>query len=203
MKDALATAGYWAPLLETIADIAFAVVIVALAVELVSGRIAKRFERKIESARELKIAKLNNETARLRQFIVKAGTPRIPDQEKLLTELKNARKAIVSIEYARQVPDARQCARLLWEILKGAGWPMGQRDGPAPFEELPVGPPLGIAVLANHESMDRDDPVNALALAIDAAVEPPVTGGVLKTLPDNTVRIIVGFRSFMTPAAAH
>jgi hypothetical protein len=67
MEDAgLATATYWAPLLETIADIAFAVVIVALAVELVSGRIAKRFERQIEGARELRIAELNNETANLR-----------------------------------------------------------------------------------------------------------------------------------------
>jgi hypothetical protein len=35
MNDpALATAAYWAPLLTTVADIAFAVVIVALAVEL-------------------------------------------------------------------------------------------------------------------------------------------------------------------------
>jgi hypothetical protein len=33
---------------------------------LVSGRIAKRFERQIEQANELKIAELNNETARLR-----------------------------------------------------------------------------------------------------------------------------------------
>jgi hypothetical protein len=63
---ALAVAAYWAPVLETIADIAFAIVIVALAVELVSGRIAKRFERQIEQANELKIAELNNETARLR-----------------------------------------------------------------------------------------------------------------------------------------
>ena len=203
MNEALDTATYWAPLLETIADVAFAIVIVALLVELVSGRVAKRFEHQLASARELEIAKLNNETARLRQFIVKAGTPRIPDQAKLLAELKKARKATVIIEYARQVPDARQCARLLWEMLKGAGWPMAQSDGPAPFEELPVGPPLGIAVLANHESMDRYDPANALALAIGAAIEPPAIGGVSKTLPDNTVRIIIGFRSFMIPADVH
>ncbi|MGC2777905.1 MAG: hypothetical protein WA418_19940 [Bradyrhizobium sp.] len=59
MEDGgLATAAYWAPLLETIADIAFAVVIVALAVELVAGRIAKRFEHQIDAAREERIAQL-------------------------------------------------------------------------------------------------------------------------------------------------
>jgi hypothetical protein len=65
MNDALATATYWAPLLETIADIAFAVVIVALAVELISGRIAKRFERIIDNARELKIAELQRIAPRI------------------------------------------------------------------------------------------------------------------------------------------
>jgi hypothetical protein len=59
----LATATYWAPVLETIADIAFAVVIVALAVELVAGRLAKRFEHQIDAAREVQIAQLKRETA--------------------------------------------------------------------------------------------------------------------------------------------
>jgi hypothetical protein len=70
MEEAgLTTATYWAPRLETIADIAFAIVIVALAVELVAGRVARRFERQIEAARELKIAELNNETAQLQKIV--------------------------------------------------------------------------------------------------------------------------------------
>jgi hypothetical protein len=116
--------------------------------------------------------------------------------------LKDARKASVFIEYARQVPDARQCAKLLWDMLKSAGWPVPQSDGPTPFDELAGGPPLGISVLADHESMDKNDAVNALALAIGAAIEPPVFGAITKSLPPNTVRIIIGFRAPMLPADA-
>jgi len=63
---AIATASHWAPILESIADAAFAIVILALAVELIAGRVAKRFERTIDAHRESEVASLNNETERLK-----------------------------------------------------------------------------------------------------------------------------------------
>lgn len=62
---ALATAAYWAALLENIADFAFVVVIVALAVELVAGRVSRHFQGQLDRARELQIVSLRNETAQL------------------------------------------------------------------------------------------------------------------------------------------
>jgi hypothetical protein len=67
MNDpSLAAAAYWAPLLETVGDIAFLIVIIALAVELGAGRFAKHFHAQLDGARELQIATLENGTERLK-----------------------------------------------------------------------------------------------------------------------------------------
>ncbi len=62
-EAALANAGLWAERLEIVADIAFAIVIIALLVELVSGRIAKHFRAELDGARELQLATLQKEAA--------------------------------------------------------------------------------------------------------------------------------------------
>jgi hypothetical protein len=77
----LATAAYWATRLETIADIAFLVVIVALAVELVAGRVAKRFEREIDAARETAIAQANARAAEAQLALEQFKAPRLMTAE--------------------------------------------------------------------------------------------------------------------------
>jgi hypothetical protein len=62
----LISAAYWSGLLTSIENWAFLVVVVALAIEFVAGRFAAPFKEKLEGAKDLKIAELNNETAGLR-----------------------------------------------------------------------------------------------------------------------------------------
>src|SRR5262249_44053298 len=121
----LATATYWAPVLETIADVAFAVVIVALAVELVSGRLAKRFERQIDAARELQIAELKKETAAAQLELAKLKAPRtiLPEQRVRISELMHE---FAGQEYwgmvASDVADAWDLWREISLSLELAGW---------------------------------------------------------------------------------
>lgn len=133
MDDAgLATATYWAPLLETIADIAFAIVIVALAVELVSGRIAKRFERQIDSAREVKIAELNNETARLRKQIA----PRwINDEKEFLKSIEELPMATARLLYSSDDQGSLIFSMQLMRLLTQAGWTVSKPE-PIPYTEV-------------------------------------------------------------------
>jgi hypothetical protein len=160
MNDALATATYWAPWLETVADIAFAVVIVALAVELVSGRIARRFERQIDAARELQIAQLNNETERLRKQIAPRSVGREFEEV-----LKGAPTSAIEILYAREAADGWTFAMQLWGTFIRLGWPVlpnmpqviSVEDGPTkaalPASTLPsamsvCGNPIDITIVA-------------------------------------------------------
>jgi hypothetical protein len=96
-------AAWWASFWGQIEAWAFFGVVLMLAIEFVALKLGAPYKAQLDAAKDLKIAQLNNETARLRQFIIKAGSPRVPDQTKLLEQLKDARKATVIIEYARQV----------------------------------------------------------------------------------------------------
>jgi hypothetical protein len=142
----LATATYWAPLLETIADVAFAVVIVALAVELVSGRLAKRFERQIDAARELQIAELKKETSAAQLELAKLKAPRAisPEQRVRISELMHE---FAGQEYwgmvASDVADAWDLWREISLALDLAGW---KRLPPPGLAVTQYGPPAGIPI---------------------------------------------------------
>jgi hypothetical protein len=66
--DATAMVGaeYWASFWEWIGDKAFIIVVIALAVEYITGRWAKPHREALEDARKLQIAELSKETVRLK-----------------------------------------------------------------------------------------------------------------------------------------
>jgi hypothetical protein len=151
----LATATYWAPVLETVADIAFAVVIVALAVELFSGRFAKRFERQIDAVRELQIAELRKETTDAQLELAKLKAPRTisPEQRTRLSELMHG---FEGQEYwgmvASDVGDAWDLWREISLALELAGWKRLPPPGLAvtqygPLAGIPVAPQEGVMIL--------------------------------------------------------
>jgi hypothetical protein len=144
----LATASYWAPLLESIADIAFAIVIVALAVELVPGRIAKRFERQIEAARELRIAELNNETVRLRKQL--APRRLTAEQKELIAEKL---KAFAGTAFAMSAvgPEPIDFAIDTADALKAAEWKWVPWSLPGIQTNLPGRVPVGSIALFGTE----------------------------------------------------
>jgi hypothetical protein len=206
MSDALATATYWAPVLETIADAAFAVVIVALAVELVSGRIAKRFEHRIDADRELKIAELNKETEQLRQL---AG-PRLLNHDVFVKELEGKPKPkSVAIWYLPDVPDAWAFALRLQGALINAGWPI-EPMAPAPESPKEVVPwrdvprtmvagaqPSGVTVVGGTINMEEP-----WFKALFEALVKSTTFGIYGSggsqympVPPGTLRVVVAAKS--------
>jgi hypothetical protein len=212
MEDTgLATATYWVTLLETIADVAFAIVIIALAVELVSGRIAKRFERQIVAAQELKIAELNNETARLRKEV----GPRQIDADAFVKALEGRPKAPVEIMFPREDGEAFQLAMQFRDTLRRADW-TATEPMPVPINDIPRlanqpshiaagGQALGVAVVVRAATQDDfkrlDDhdaptPVNAVTKAILQAlgtVSRYAAGpDVFHPPPPGAIRIVVG-----------
>jgi hypothetical protein len=207
---ALAAATYWAPVLETIADIAFAIVIVALAVELVSGRIAKRFERQIEQANELKIAELNNETARLRKQIA----PRQFDGDAFRKSLEGKPKAPVEIMFPREDSEAFRLATEFGNVLKMAGWQTSEPT-PIPPGDIPrlskqpsiasVGADTGVTVVIRADSQSDFQSIRdfqaptALSALVDAITQnlgsARAAGAgpdVFNVPPPGVLRIVVG-----------
>jgi len=180
MEDAgLATAAYWAPLLETIADIAFAVVIIALAVELVSGRLAKRFERKIDAARELQIAELKNETTTAQLELARLTTNR-----DVLLKRDDGREALIAklMPFKGTIYDAGlsmssgEQADFLWnlitEVLDKAGWKQVEWKGPGlggTFGNVGM-PGLGAVAAQNVEVHVHPQSREKFQPAIDALV---------------------------------
>jgi hypothetical protein len=206
----LARAEYWAPLLETIADIAFGIVIVALAVELVAGRIAKRFERQIDAARELQIAELNNETARLR----KEMGPRHIDPDKFVAALTDKPKAPVEIMFPKENGEAFMLAIEFRDAIRKAGW-QASEPIPVPPTDIPRlanqpstagvgGEPVGVSVAVRADTQADfeqfgpgiNTPANAIFNAISAAFGTGagyVAGPEVFNAPARgTVRIVVG-----------
>jgi hypothetical protein len=192
MNDpALATAAYWAPLLTTVADIAFAVVIVALAVELVSGRLAKRFERQIEQVNELKIAELTNETTRMRM-------PRSLNIEKFRDGIADIAPQDFEVLYDANTPDAKYLSITIAIGLRLKGWRTTQQL-PEPLSSLPEqagGASSGVSVVTKgpfHEPHDKS-PANLLALALSKAVigpPLPTTENTDPSVAPGIIRVIV------------
>ncbi len=207
----LASATYWAPMLETVADIAFAIVIIALAVELVAGRVARRFEKQIDAARELRIAELNHETAHLQKQL----GPRLLNSELFLNDLEGKPTGTVEIMFPRENGECFQLAIQFRDLLRVAKWTVAE-PVPVPPNDIPRlanqpsymaagGQPLGVAVVSRADTQDdfqrlndRDAPtaINALTKAIFDTLG-TVSGysagpDVFHPPPAGTIRIVVG-----------
>jgi hypothetical protein len=143
MEDAgLAKAMYWAPLLSTIADWAFGLTVVFLAAQLISGQIAKRFQKQIDAARELKIAELNNETAKLRKQIAPRMISR-EQRQRISQKMKQFAGQDYSGMVASDVGDAWDVWREVSLSLELANW---HRLPPPGLAATQYGPPAGVAV---------------------------------------------------------
>ncbi len=88
MDPDLALAASREHLWSSIEQLAFLGVVVALAIEFAALKLAAPYKRQLEDAKDLKIAELDNETARLRKQI---GLRQI-DAEKFLNELSGKPK---------------------------------------------------------------------------------------------------------------
>jgi hypothetical protein len=91
-------ATYWLGWINLIKLVAFFIVAVGVVLEFGAELVGKPVERKIEAARELRIAELNNETARLR----KQMAPRQFDGEAFKKSLEGKPKAPVEIMFPRE-----------------------------------------------------------------------------------------------------
>jgi hypothetical protein len=195
MDKAVANATYWASLLETIADIAFAIVIVALLVELVCGRIARRYEKQINDAKDLQIAELDNETAKLRSQLA----PRLltqTQQNELAAALAKFKGQRGTIMASPSTPEGEWFVRVLTAPLRAAGWRVDIMPGSATATVLwPSGVVVSYAAdisksIDATENIERSQPAVAL---VDKLKEYGIAATALPVsmTPPNTIEIIV------------
>jgi hypothetical protein len=199
MDDAgLATATYWASLLGTIADWAFGLTVVFLAIQLVSGQIAKRFQKQIDAAKDLRIAELDNETAKLRKQVA----PRLITQAQqndltaTLAKFKSQRGTVIA---SPSTPESEWFARVLTAPLKEAGWQMEILPGTATATVLF---PSGVVVkypidLSKPNLLPENTELAAPAVALieklkEYGISSTATPGLVK--PPNTIEIVISAR---------
>ena len=117
----LATVTYWAEFWSGVEHWAFLGVVIALAIEFAALKFAAPYKEKLEAVKDLKIAELNNETAKLRKQLA----PRLITQAQQneltakLSEFKNERGTIVA---SPSTPESEMFVRVLAAPLLAAGW---------------------------------------------------------------------------------
>jgi hypothetical protein len=176
----LTSAAYWASVLESIANWAFLVVVLALAIEFIAGRAAAPFKEKIDKARETQIASaigaagaaneraagLEREAARLHfqldQEIQKRAQRILTDEQKaMMTAELRGKIPEINVVVQRDI-EARAFALQLEIVFQAAGMTIH------PYE-LPAGdvPPATTGVLMYKPGIipdtaaNQDDPLYA------------------------------------------
>jgi hypothetical protein len=207
----LANAAWWYWLWELVGTIAFLGVIVTLAIEFGAARLAAPYRKIIDDAKDLKIAELNNETARLRKQV----GPRSVNGEAFKKSLEGKPKAPVEIMFPREDIEAFHLALQLRDVLKISGWQAAE-PVPVPPGDVPrlINQPsiasvgaygAGVTVVIHENSqallgrigdVNADSPLNALLLAITQALggAGAASAGpeVFHVPPLGVLRIVVG-----------
>lgn len=202
---------WWVWLWDEIDKWAFLGVVLALAIEFAALRLGAPYKKILESAKDLKIAELNNETARLRKQI----GPRQIDSDKFMKALEGKPKAPIEIMFPKENGEAFLLALQFRDLLRKAGW-QASEPIPVPLNDIPRlanqpshiaagGEPIGIGVVVradtNEEfeqfgSMTANSPAaaifNAISQTFGGAAGHTAGPNVLNTPPRGTVRIVVG-----------
>lgn len=124
MSDAeLANTTWWAWFWEAIEQWAFLAVVIALAIEFAALKFGAPYKHKIEDAKDLRIAELNNETARLRKQMAPRSITQSQQNElaERLSQFKDQRGTITA---SPSTPESEMVARWLGAPLRAAGWDM-------------------------------------------------------------------------------
>jgi hypothetical protein len=171
---------------------------VFLAVQLVSGQIAKRFQKQIDAAKDMRIAELDNETAKLRQKVA----PRLitqGQQNELTAALSQFRDEHGTVIASPSTPESEWFVRVLAAPLKEAGWEMTILPGtPTATLLFPTGVVVTYAIdfskpIFAPENTKLAAPAIALADKLKGyGISATATVGALK--PPNTIEIIVSAR---------
>lgn len=166
----------------------------------VSNARAKDAELEIERLREL--ARIN-------------AAPRVPNADLFEKQLAGISRQSVDLLYDKGVPDASTLATIMGIAFLKAGWKVerGNKLGaslPAnllpwsslPFEVKGQSNFWGISIISNKSVKDDPkDPRQAVAQAIfKSGAEHLISFGVDATLPDGTIRIVIGPRTPLLPA---
>jgi hypothetical protein len=108
----------------------FCGVVVALAIEFAALKIGAPYKEQVESAKDFKIAELNNETARLRKQLAPRLITQAQQNEltEKLSEFKNQRGTIVA---SPSTPESEWFVRVLTAPLVAAGWKIDILPGTA------------------------------------------------------------------------
>jgi hypothetical protein len=136
----LANAAWWAWFWGVVEQAAFFGVVLTLAIEFAALKAGAPYKAKLESAKELKIAELNNETARLRKQV----GPRQINGEEFKKKLEGKPAAPVEIMFPREDIEAFHLAIQFRDVLRMSGW-----EAPEP---VPV-PPGDVPRLLNQPSI--------------------------------------------------
>lgn len=130
----LANAAWWAWLWDEVEKWAFFGVVVALAIEFGALRFGAPHKKTLEAAKDLKIAELNNETARLRKQV----SPRTIDGEAFKNSLEGKPKpnAPIEIMFPREDGEAFRLAIQLRDVLRYSGW-QASEPVPVPPGDVP------------------------------------------------------------------
>jgi len=209
MSDA--DTAWWAWFWGQVENWAFLGVVVALAIEFAALKLGAPYKAKIEAAKDLKIAELNNETARLRKQV----GPRQIDLETFLKALEGRPTSPAEIMFPKENGEAFLLAIQFRDLLRLAKWQVAE-PVPVPPSDIPRlanqpshmaagGQPMGVTVAVRADTQDdfqrledRDAPtaVNALSQAIQSTLG-GVSGyaagpDVYDPPPAGTIRIIVG-----------
>jgi hypothetical protein len=203
---------WWAWFWGEIEHWAFLVVVVALAIEFAALKFGAPYREKIEAAKDLKIAQLNNETARLRKQIA----PRHIDSDVFLKALAGKPKAPVELMFTKEDGEAFQLALSLRDHLKVAEWTVTEplpvpatdvaRLSNLPSHMAAGGQPTGVALVARADSQEEfrifgdreaDTAKNALSRALVQSLGSVSehTGGegiFTAAPPSGVIRLVVG-----------
>ena len=137
-----ADTAWWAWFWSQIEHWAFLAVVVALAIEFAALKLGAPYKEKIEAAKDLKIAELNNETVRLQKQI----GPRVisrEQRERIIEKMKQFSGQEYSGMVASDVGDAWDLWREISLALELANW---RRLPPSGLAATSYGPPAGIPI---------------------------------------------------------
>jgi hypothetical protein len=191
----LAQATWWAWFWSEIEHWAFLAVVVALAIEFAALKFGAPHKERIETAKDVKIAELNNETARLRKQVA----PRLitqAQQSELTVALSGFKNQHGTVIASPSTPESEWFARVLTAPLREAGWDMTILPGTATATVLF---PAGVVV---SYAVDLSKPVifpekTERAAAAIALVEKLKQYGIDATAlpgmvqPPNTIEIVI------------
>lgn len=194
----LANATWYAWLWGEIEHWAFLAVVVALAIEFAALKFGAPYKEKIELAKDLRIAELDNETAKLRKQVA----PRLITQAQqnelaaTLSKFKNQRATIVA---SPSTPESEWFARVLGAPLKEAGWNLEILPGtPTATVLFPTGVVVSYAAnlsktIFDPENTERAAPAVALVEKLkEYGINSTALPGLVKS--PNTIEIVISGR---------